>query len=67
MHEIAVMKEKADCLKNRTSVISGGYFRITSTKSSIDLIRKLKINSVKWEFTVDYDITWEKHDIRESC
>jgi hypothetical protein len=66
VHEIAVRYEIADCPKNPTSIISRGYFRVTSIKQNIDLRKKLKINSLKWKFTLDYDIIQGKLDIRES-
>jgi hypothetical protein len=67
VNEIAVMYEKVNPEKNLTWIMSRGYLRGGSTKQNIDQRRKLKINSVKWKSTFDYDITQEKYDIPESC
>jgi hypothetical protein len=66
VHEIAVMSEIAHARKKLTPVMSHGYLRVASAKWNTDLIKKLKINSVKWKFTLDYDITRGKQDPHES-
>jgi hypothetical protein len=51
---------------NLMVIMSCGHLRVISTAQTIDPMRKLKINSRKWKFTLYDDITQEKQDVRES-